>query len=281
MHNRLSRFLNGSELSLLNASPAPTVKVSPLMLIFVRAAISAAWRSRGLVDPTLIGALEQAGYELSMEGAESLPLRDALAAFSSDRRPASADRRASWRLIDYDVRGGTVSRPQGVRLDSGGIAKGLAADLIAAGWSSFPTFAVNCGGDIRIGGSAGLARQVLVDDPFGGAALHEFEIRDGAVATSGIGRRAWLDRDGCPAHHLLDPGSGEPAFTGIVQATALAPTAQLAEVLAKTALLRGPQAVATELPYGGCVVFEDGSLELVPTSHAPVTLTPPPEPQPA
>jgi thiamine biosynthesis lipoprotein len=117
---------------------------------------------------------------------------------------------------------------------------------------------------VRIGGLAQTPRSVLVDDPFGGEPLHRFEIAEGAVATSGIGRRAWLRPDGSPAHHLLDPGTGEPAYTGIVQVTALAPTGQLAEVLAKGALLKGPREAAAQLPYGGLVVYDDRSTELIP-----------------
>jgi thiamine biosynthesis lipoprotein len=36
-----------------------------------------------------------------------------------------------------------------------------------------------------------------------------------------------------PAHHLLDPATRRPAYTGVVQATALAPTALEGEALAK------------------------------------------------
>jgi thiamine biosynthesis lipoprotein len=272
VHQTLSRFLPDSELSLLNAAAESTVKASQLMRLFARAAVFAGRRSGGLVDATLIGELERTGYEASREGMVGLPLRDALAAVAEPRRPASPNLRRAWSTIGFDDRACVVSRPPGLRLDSGGIAKGLAADLIAAGLKQFSTFAVDCAGDMRIGGTASLGRRVLVDDPFGGPPLYEFEIDDGAVATSGIGRRAWLGVDGMPAHHLLDPATGRPAFTGIVQVTALAPTAQLAEVLAKTALLRGPAEAASELPYGGCVVLDDGSHRIVSGSPIAVTL---------
>ena len=62
----------------------------------------------------------------------------------------------------------------------------------------------------------------------------------GAVATSGLNVRLWRRADGTPAHHLLDPATGDPAWTGVVGATALAPTALEAETLAKAALLSGP-----------------------------------------
>jgi FAD:protein FMN transferase len=106
---------------------------------------------------------------------------------------------------------------------------------------------------------------VRVDDPFGRGVLHELELGAGGVATSGIGRRSWIGPDGRPAHHLLDPSTGRPAFTGVVQATALAPTALEAEVRAKAAVLAGPVQGRHWLSRGGVLVFDDGSHEVVGT----------------
>jgi thiamine biosynthesis lipoprotein len=78
------------------------------------------------------------------------------------------------------------------------------------------------------------------------------------VATSGIGKRSWIDADGHVSHHLLDPASGRPAFTGIVQVTALAPTATEAEMLSKAALMRGPAHAGEVLVHGGLFVLDDG-----------------------
>ena len=91
-----------------------------------------------------------------------------------------------------------------------------------------------------------------------------FEIFEGAAATSGIGKRSWLDAQGRPAHHLLDPSTGKPAFTGVVQATALAPTAVEAEWRAKAALLSADASWLNT--HGGVVVFDDGHHELVPAN---------------
>ena len=106
-------------------------------------------------------------------------------------------------------------------------------------------------------------RAVNVESPFDRSILHTFELRRAGVATSGIGRRSWLDRRGRPAHHLLDPASGEPAFTGIVQVTALAPGALLAEMRAKAALLSGPRTAHEWLPEGGVILLDDGSHHVI------------------
>ena len=79
------------------------------------------------------------------------------------------------------------------------------------------------------------------------------------MATSGIGRRSWTTRDGRPAHHLLDPHTGAPVFSGIVQATAMAPTAAQAEALAKVAILSGPARAPEWLSHGGLVISDDGA----------------------
>jgi FAD:protein FMN transferase len=257
-HGRLSRFDPTSELCWLNSHPGHTVAVSAEMAHFVAAAIDACRLTDGLVDPTLLDELETAGYRSDLAG--GLPLRLALAA-APPRRPARPRPDSRWREIGV---GGerTVSRPPSVRLDSGGIAKGLVADLLAERLAGHPSFAVDCAGDLRIGGADTAPREVRVESPFDERVLHAFELAATAVATSGIGRRAWLDEDGAPAHHLIDPATGRPAFTGVVQATALAPSALEAEARAKAAVLSGPDSGRAWLRHGGVLVLDGGSWEV-------------------
>lgn len=259
-HARFSRFLPGSELSLLNADVRVEVPVSPLMLRLAQAVRLAGARTGGLVDATMVDQIESAGYTSDL--GESLSLASALA-LAPSRRPAAAASAPHWQSIEIDTARGILARPPGVRIDSGGLAKGLFADVLAARLQSHASFAVNCGGDLSIGGAEGIVRPVEVESPFDGRVLHSFGVRHGGVATSGIGRRSWLDRDGRPAHHLLDPATGKPAFTGLVQVTALAPSAIEAEVLAKAAILSGPRHAARWLQHGGVLVRDDGSHELV------------------
>lgn len=261
---RLSRFRPDSELCRLNADPRATVPTSPLLRDAVRAALWAAERSDGLVDPTLIGDLEAAGYTGSWDPGRRLDLRTALGEAGA-RRPAHPRPVERRRLIEVDDDAGTITRPPGLRLDTGGTGKGHAADLAARLLSQEESWAVDCGGDLRIGGSAGLEREVRIEDPFGGGEpLDTILVRDGAVATSGLRSRIWRGADGAVSHHLLDPSTGEPAFTGLVAVTALAPTALEAETIAKTALLSGPRAARRVLSrHGGIAVADDGSLERI------------------
>jgi FAD:protein FMN transferase len=260
-HAQFSRFEPDSELSLMNRDPRETVPVSPVMTRFVEAALNAAAMTGGLVDPTLAGELDQAGYGDHFDSIP-VPLRRALA-LAPPRAPGGPNPTASWREVQVDRGAGTVTRPPGMRLDSGGIVKGLFGDLLAAVLSKHESFAVDAAGDVRFGGSGSLLRPIRVASPFDESVLHVFELERGAVATSGISRRSWLDGDGRPAHHLLDPASGRPAFTGVVQVSALAPTGVQAEALSKAALLSGPDRARARLTHGGVVVYDDGTFDVI------------------
>ena len=255
-HDRFSRFRPGSELSRLNADPREAVPASEELLALAAAVADAGERTGGLVDGTLAREIAAAGYRTT-PGAP-VPLAVALR-LAPPRAPAGPAPAARWRAVR--AADGAVHRPPGVALDGGGLAKGLFADRIAATLGGRPGVVVACAGDLRLAGTE--PRPVRVASPFSGAVLHTFEVADGGVATSGISRRSWLDARGRPAHHLLDPATGRPAFTGVVQATALAPTALEAEVLAKAAVLAGPDAAPGRLPHGGVIVHEDGGHEVV------------------
>jgi FAD:protein FMN transferase len=255
VHRRLSRFEPSSELSLLNASVDETVHVSRLTAQAVTAALWAAEGTGGLVDPTLLPELEEAGYAESRVGRAPAPLEEALAA-APPRRPAGPRADGSWRRIG--VRGRTVHKPAGVRLDLGGTAKGLGADLCAARLGGYGSFAVDAGGDIVIGGASRRPRSVEVAR-LSGPPLR-FEIAAGAVATSGIVSRIWRE-GGRFSHHLIDPSTGRPAWTGVVQATAIADSGVEAEALAKAAVLSGPDAGLALLEAdGGLLVLDDGTV---------------------
>jgi thiamine biosynthesis lipoprotein len=260
-HARFSRFEPGSEISRLNRDPRVSVPASALLRRLVSVALDAARRTGGLVDGTLGAEIVRAGYSQHFEG-QGVPL-ELVFRLAPPRSPAAANPSSAAARMAVDDAGGTVQRPRGVVFDPGGIAKGVFADELARTLEGFEAYAVDCAGDVRWGGSAGLRRDVLVASPFRSETLHSFRLARGAIATSGIGKRSWLDADGRPAHHLLDPRSGRPAFTGLVQATALAPTATEAEMRAKAAVLSGPEAAAGWLPHGGVFVREDGTYEVV------------------
>ncbi|HEX5194363.1 MAG TPA: FAD:protein FMN transferase [Solirubrobacteraceae bacterium] len=263
--DRLSRFRSDSELSALNRDPRWCVPASALLRAAVTAAVWAAEHSGGLVDPTLVGALERCGYDHSLDGEAPASLAEALAVAPA-RRPARPHPAARWRAIRVDEEAGTITRPPGVMIDTGGTGKGLCADAVALRLAGYARFAVDCGGDVAIGGIGAQLHpyEVVVEHPLTLAPIGAIAVARGGIATSGLNVRIWRGADGGYAHHLLDPSSGRPVWSGLVGATALGADALEAETLSKMALLLGPAGAREVLAQrGGVVVHDDGSVEAI------------------
>ena len=259
---RLSRFEPGSELCRLNEDGRTVVPASALLRAAVRAMLRAAERSGGLVDPTLLSELEAAGYRASRAAAQALPLADALR-IAPPRAPARPRADARWRAIRVDEHAGTVARPPGLRLDTGGTAKGLLADILARRLWQLERVAIDCAGDVRVSGrgTRSSPQEIEIVSPASGEVAGRLWLGDGAIATSGLDRNVWRTQDGAAGHHLLDPATGRPAWTGLVGVTAIASSALDAETDAKAALLGGPEAARRLLAGGGALFFEDGRCE--------------------
>jgi thiamine biosynthesis lipoprotein len=252
LERRWSRFDDRSEISALNRHAGAPVKVSADTLELVERALDA-WRlTHGWFDPTVLGALERAGYDRTFdEIGSSTPS-------SSSAREANAD--------GIEVVAGTVRLPRGTGFDPGGIGKGLAADIVAdelraAGADGV---CINLGGDVRVEGISptGEAWTVAVEHPGRTRAVARLGIARGAVATSTTLRRRWRVGDD-ERHHLIDPGTGLPSWTTLTFATVVAGHAWLAEVLAKALVLRGAPARFDDVDATGAAalaVDDDGHL---------------------
>jgi FAD:protein FMN transferase len=263
--DRLSRFRSDSELSALNRDERSTVPASPLLRAAVGAGIWAAERSGGLIDPTLVSALERSGYDHSLDGVEPASLVEALAN-APVRRAGRAHPAARWRRVRVDDRTGTVTRPPGVMIDTGGTGKGLCADAVAIRLSGFARFVVDCGGDIAVGGPSAQVTpyEVAIEHPLTGTSIGSIRVARGGIATSGLNVRIWRRADGCYAHHLLNPSTGSPVWSGLIGATALGECALEAETLSKMALLLGPEGARTVLAeHGGVIVHDSGQVEAI------------------
>ena len=261
---RWSRFRPGSELSALNAAAGRPVRLLPETFVVVEAAVEAWRRTGGRFDPTILAALSAAGYDRSFE----LVARDGPATTSVTSVPG-----CSGIALQRDT--GIVCLPPGVALDLGGIAKGHAADravaaLLAAGVSGA---AANLGGDVRAAGvpPGGDAWTVGVDDPHHpGRDLVVLALAEGAVATSSRTRRRWT-RGGRAFHHIIDPWTGESARSGVSAAVVVAGEAIWAEVLAKVALIAGPDDGALLLEgFGatGLLILDSGEVRRCPGVEA-------------
>jgi thiamine biosynthesis lipoprotein len=244
---RWSRFRPGSEISRLNASAGAPIEVSSETLLLVERALEGWDLSGGAFDATVLGAVIEAGYDRSFEELAVLP-----AEFGGtlDRgRPRAPVATTVPVFAGYDsppveIHGRTVRLRDGVGLDSGGIGKGLAADLVIAELLARGAegACVNLGGDLRV---AGVSPEddgwtIGVDHPWSPGPVALVGVACGGVATSTTLRRRWLVGDEW-RHHLIDPRSGLPSDSDLNHVTVIAGEGWVAEVLAKAVLLNGSE----------------------------------------
>jgi thiamine biosynthesis lipoprotein len=238
---RFSRFRPGSLLCRVNAaSGAPTEVDATFIDVLAKAA--AVERSEGRFDPSILPALEAAGYDQSIEMVRG----------RVEWVPGTAVRAAgvaAWRSVTIDRAACTVALPPGMRIDLGGIAKGAFVDAVAAQLAHWPGGAVDAGGDLRVWGlpPSGDTWAVGIEDPRRPEAtlgvVRIVDPRWDGVATSAMNRRHWRTNTG-EGHHLIDPATGRPVATPLAAVTAFAPTTAEAEIATKAILVASTDASA-------------------------------------
>ena len=203
-----SRFREDSELEALNAAGGRPVAVGPLLLEAVAAALRAARLTDGDVDPTVGRALIALGYDRDFSALHSVS--------PMDRSPRPFFKEVpGWSTVRLDEAEGTIQLPRGVRLDLGATAKALCADRAAAQAADICgcEVLVSLGGDIATAGAPPGGWPVRVtDDHRGGESApgQWIALPGGGLATSSVTTRSWQMPWG-PAHHLVEPRTGEPA----------------------------------------------------------------------
>ena len=246
----LTRFRPDSELSLLNARAGTPVVVSPVLLAVVEASLEAARATGGLFDPALRHELVRLGYDRSFEELDAAP---------ATTEPPSGG--GAWRGIVVNHSAGVVTLPAGRGLDLGGIAKGMAVDasLELLRGVGIESALVSAGGDLAVLGlpPGRRAWAVLVG---GGREAPVVPLARGALATSGTARRRWRQGEAV-RHHLVDPGTGEPAVSGLCEVTVAGGTCRAAEVGATAAFVAGPRlgpGLLERLGLAGLLVTDAG-----------------------
>lgn len=232
-----SRFRSDSELSLLNDSSGAPVRVGPVLMDAVSAALRAARLTDGDVDPTVGEALIALGYDRDFE---SLPV-------PVISRPVASI--PGWRTVRVDPSGGTLRTAPGVILDLGATAKALAADRAAAAArdSVGCGVLVSFGGDLAVVGDApcdGWRVRVTDDHRAGVEAQGQWiSVRSGGLATSSVSVRRWLTASGASANHLVDPSTGG-SVDGVWRTVSVAAASCLdANIASTAAIVRGARAV--------------------------------------
>ncbi len=225
-----SRFKEDSELMRLNRQIGKEIGVSSTMFSILKNALAFFRETNGIFNPGILGALENSGYNKSIEY-----IKD------QDIERANISLPAPEFALPYelDERNQTVFLH--TKIDLGGIAKGWVIDQAAELLTAYGSGFINVGGDIRVFGTLPRALNIGIEDPFDPKSMIDgIQISRGAVATSTSLKRKWKI-NGEHNHHLIDIHTGAPSKSGIVSATVTAPTAMEADVWAKVTLLLGEE----------------------------------------
>ncbi len=206
-----------------SASPVLTDAISKSRLVWEA--------SDGAFDVT-IGAITDTWRRASDSGREPTPdqLRAARRRMGMEHVAVETD--------SLRVRFGVAD----MRLDFGGIGKGLAADsaLDSLGADGLPIALVEIGGDLVVGDPPPGADGWLVGISDGSTPRMRRRLSNAAVATSGD-RYRWTWLNGARASHVLEPSTGRPA--GAERAIGVvAPRGWIADAVATVARLRGAEA---------------------------------------
>ena len=176
----------------------------------------------------------------------------------------------AWRV---SVDGSRITLQPGTQLDLGGIAKGYAAGqlrklLTDAGIRSA---IVSLGGNIAAVGAKpdGSDWQVGLQDPENPDTYFGIlSVSDACVVTSG-GYQRYFEQDGVRYHHILDPGTGCPAESGLLSVSVVSEDDTLADALSTALFVMGfdeGQALwrSGALPFEAVWMLQDGSVYLTP-----------------
>jgi len=246
-----SRFLADSDITRLNNAEGTAVTVNPLTAKLVSEMLAARTLTDGEYDPTILPRLVAGGYAASRVNPSNITVLPASARWPVD-------------TLGTTIQDNVVTLPIGVTLDSGGIGKGIAADILATMALERGALGIlaEIGGDIRIGGTPpdGSHWRIDIEDPYvESRSIARVNLVDGAVATSSTLKRTW-DNDGHSANHLINVHTGQSMATNVVTVSVIAVSAGIAEVITKAGYTRSD--FLTWVPTLGAaafVVYRDGT----------------------
>ena len=243
-----TRFSPDSELMNFNRRAGRWTAVSSDLSLLLWRGIGGFRISDGLFNPFLGEQIRDVGYDrdFSELDVQTTAAADDEVTVLGVQRPTT-----NWHPLQFQRNRQLARLAPGVEFDSGGIGKGLGADMVVTELLSAGAAGamVSLGGDVSVGGSwPDEGWRIGIEDPTGRRDQPmNVVLRDGSVCTSGTLKRRWRSESGSVAHHILDPATGQSSTgSDVVAASAIARRGWRAEVLTKMAVVGGSD-VAREL----------------------------------
>jgi len=229
---KFSRYRKGNVIHRINGARGRPTPVDEETASLIDYAVNCYEMSDGMFDITS-GALRRVW---TFDGSDRVPGEAAM---------REALQHVGWHRVTWEQ--STLTMPDGMEIDLGGVGKEYAVDraaaLIAAEIGE--AFLVNFGGDLYASGwrRDGRPWRVGVDDPerTGEGALYRIDLPRGGLTTSGDTRRFVMWK-GQRLGHILNPKTGWPVEGAPRSVTVIASTCIEAGTLSTLACLQGPRA---------------------------------------
>ena len=218
-----------SEIYAANHSGGSPVAVSGDTAGLVRYALDVAERTGGALEPTLYPVLTAWGFTTDRF---QIPEREEL-----DRLLEQVD------YTRVSLRGTALTVPDGMQLDLGAVGKGYAADETAAVLreNGVNSVLLDFGGNILTIGAKpdGSPWRVGVRDPDSEGNLGVLELNGQGVSVSGGYEKYFVGEDGERYWHILDPATGAPARSGLVQTAVVSDESKRCDALSTALFVMG------------------------------------------
>lgn len=194
--------------------------------------------------------------------------------------PSESDLTAKLALVDAgkitlsEENGQTsISLPEGMEIDLGGIAKGYTSGRVMDIMKNYgiESAVINLGGNAQVLGNKtdGSQWKVGIQDPNDtDGYLGGVSVTDKAIITSGGYERYFVDEaTGVKYHHIIDPKNGYSANNGLISVTIVSADSTLADALSTSLFVLGTQDAITyceehcaEDGFDAIMEDEDGKL---------------------
>ena len=245
---RFSRFSPTSEISRLNQTAPAWTAVTSLTYDLLVDAAEAYHATGGLFNPFLAETMQTIGYDQSFEALTPVKDRSGINTCIAQKQDLFASPLPLPEQLEFDFATQSIKVATGATIDLGGIAKGWIAQraanrLIASG---IKQGLIDAGGDVVLWGSepmqgswgVGVGHPLAEDQDIADLWLEGLT----AIATSSIVKRRWQRSGELSAHHILDPRTGSPACSDLLQATVIGRDLVVAEQYTKLLIILGSAA---------------------------------------
>ncbi|MFV0498271.1 MAG: FAD:protein FMN transferase [Candidatus Fimivivens sp.] len=249
LENKLSLYVEESEISRLNsAAGVQPVALSRDTYQLLRQATDYCAQADGLFDITVA------------------PLTVVWNVNSDNPRiPTQEEIKGAQKLVDYrriifdDANQTAMLADAGMRIDLGGIAKGVAASLMRQyAVANDVQGYLSIGGNMMVQGKKmdGTDFVIGMRDPRGDASefIASLPLDGLTMATTGDYER-YFEQEGIRYHHVMDPFTGYPAVTDLISVAVVSENGALADYLSTLIFMRGSQALPTYLARNDCMVL--------------------------